>query len=330
MRVVLMLFIGAAAALAVTSVWADGLENTELRMPGVTPATGDVYLCTAMAMDPENPHYIVGFSPHASMHTAHHVLLYGCSTPGSDEPVWNCGEMHREDSEFEAGPVCKGGQQIMYAWARDAPEFQLPTGVGFKVGGETQFQYLIMQIHYMHAVEEPDVSGISLHSTTEPIEKEAHVILMATNGGMAPKTKENFDAACEVAEDVELHPFAFRTHTHKHGKVVSGWRVRDDKWTLLGKKDPMTPQMFYPVANTSVVIRAGDVLAARCHMINEENGDVYVGPSGSDEMCNFYLMYWTEPEADISEHTCVSDGPPVFRWRESAGLENIPEHTMTL
>lgn len=36
------------------------------------------------------------------------------------------------------------------------------------------------------------------------------------------------------------------------GKVVSGFRVRVneqgvDEWTLLGKHDPLQPQMFYPI-----------------------------------------------------------------------------------
>lgn len=30
----------------------------------------------------------VGFSPNATMDTAHHILLYGCLTPGRDDVVW--------------------------------------------------------------------------------------------------------------------------------------------------------------------------------------------------------------------------------------------------
>jgi len=30
----------------------------------------------------------VGFEPKATGHTSHHMLIYGCSEPGSDEPVW--------------------------------------------------------------------------------------------------------------------------------------------------------------------------------------------------------------------------------------------------
>lgn len=53
-------------------------------------------------------------------------------------------------------------------------------------------------------------------------------------------------------EQKTIHPFAYRVHTHELGKVVSGYSVkRDEKgfdhWSLLGRRDPMTPQMFYPI-----------------------------------------------------------------------------------
>lgn len=46
------------------------------------------------------------------------------------------------------------------------------------------------------------------------------------------------------------------------GKVVSGYKVHrgennEDHWTLLGKRDPLTPQMFYPVFSTDP-IKPGD------------------------------------------------------------------------
>lgn len=50
------------------------------------------------------------------------------------------------------------------------------------------------------------------------------------------------------------------------GKVVSGYLVTSDSkgrnhWTLLGKKDPMLPQMFYPMVN-EVTVSQGDVLVS--------------------------------------------------------------------
>lgn len=38
--------------------------------------------------------------------------------------------------------------QVIYAWARDAPKLELPEGVGFRVGGKSPIQYLVLQVHY--------------------------------------------------------------------------------------------------------------------------------------------------------------------------------------
>lgn len=87
------------------------------------------------------------------MNTAHHILLYGCEVPGyyeRDTPraIWDCGEMAETVTHFPRAPTCARGSQIIYAWAMDAPKLILPEGVGFKVGGETGVNYLVLQVHY--------------------------------------------------------------------------------------------------------------------------------------------------------------------------------------
>jgi peptidylglycine monooxygenase len=92
---------------------------------------------------------LVGFEPNATMDVAHHMLLYGCTSPGSSEEVWNCGEMAAARSPgLKSASPCAKGSQVIYAWARDAPALDLPEGVAFKVGGGTQVQYLVLQVHY--------------------------------------------------------------------------------------------------------------------------------------------------------------------------------------
>lgn len=58
--------------------------------------------------------------------------------------------------------------QIIYAWARDAPDLNLPEGVGFKVGQDSEIKYLVLQVHYAHKKDKPDDSGVFLKYTTEP------------------------------------------------------------------------------------------------------------------------------------------------------------------
>lgn len=56
------------------------------------------------------------------------MLLYGCGEPGSNKPLWNCGEMSQGEADEDSGSPCEGGShsQIIYAWARDAPRLNLP------------------------------------------------------------------------------------------------------------------------------------------------------------------------------------------------------------
>ena len=39
-------------------------------------------------------------------------------------------------------------KRIVYAWALDAPQKSLPEGVGLRVGGDTDIQYVVLQLHY--------------------------------------------------------------------------------------------------------------------------------------------------------------------------------------
>jgi len=41
----------------------------------------------------------------------------------------------------------------MYAWARDAPTLRLQNGIGFKVGSDSQINFLVLQIHYHRMFE---------------------------------------------------------------------------------------------------------------------------------------------------------------------------------
>ena len=65
----------------------------ELLMPKANPKEPETYLCTPLRLDKQNTYYITGFEPRAERKTAHHMLLYGCKTPGRQDPLFNCGAM---------------------------------------------------------------------------------------------------------------------------------------------------------------------------------------------------------------------------------------------
>jgi len=135
-----------------------------------------------------------------------------------------------------------------------------------------------------------------------------------------------FETACTVDDARTIHPFAFRTHTHSLGKVVSGWKVTEGaKWDLIGKKSPQEPQMFYPINDSEMTFSKGDILAARCTMVNHHAHDVRIGQTNKDEMCNFYVMYWVLGKEPVDQRVCFSEGPPYWSWKANAHLQNIPD-----
>merc|ERR1719464_1832695 len=78
------------------------------------------------------------------------VFASRCLCSGAELATWDCGEMAARDPGQESHPVCGPGSasQIIYAWAMDAPELELPPGVGFRVGGGSSIKYLVLQVHY--------------------------------------------------------------------------------------------------------------------------------------------------------------------------------------
>jgi len=304
-----------------------------LLMPNSKPTQPETYLCTTIRLDKNTTNYITGFTPQADMGTAHHMLLFGCKEPGVVGPLFSCGEMGARLGGAQHAPPCKSGQEIIYAWAKNAPPLTLPPGVGFQVGGsKSGVEYLVLQVHYASVDRIPstgDRSGVTLHYTDKPQGRRAGVYVLETGGMIPPKTTSYMEAACKLNTKLKIHPFAFRTHTHALGRVVSGWKVSEHmEWDLIGKKDPQLPQMFYPIADPRMTLTGGDTVAARCTMVSFRNRITWVGATAQDEMCNFYMMYWVQGREKLSNERCFTLGPPVYawdRWIVGGGLSNIPD-----
>nr|XP_054540477.1 peptidyl-glycine alpha-amidating monooxygenase isoform X10 [Pan troglodytes] len=280
----------------------------DIRMPGVTPKQSDTYFCMSMRIPVDEEAFVIDFKPRASMDTVHHMLLFGCNMPSSTGSYWFCDE-----------GTCTDKANILYAWARNAPPTRLPKGVGFRVGGETGSKYFVLQVHYgdISAFRDnnKDCSGVSLHLTRLPQPLIAGMYLMMSVDTVIPAGEKvvNSDISCHY-KNYPMHVFAYRVHTHHLGKVVSGYRVRNGQWTLIGRQSPQLPQAFYPVEHP-VDVSFGDLLAARCVFTGEGRTEAtHIGGTSSDEMCNLYIMYYMEAKHAVSFMTCTQNvAPDMFR-----------------
>lgn len=319
----------------------DDQGKLVLQVPNVKPDHPEQYLCMAKRLPVGlESQYIVGFNPQGDAKKVHHMLMYGCQFPGvfeRDSPnlVWDCGEMlSAEDTttaqSFEQGPVCRGKQNILYGWALDAPSLKLPKGVGFKVGGVgNDIQFLVLQVHYghhhhsamQHMPELTDNSGLVLD--IKPDNKESGItkqagVLILISLGRVQEGKSRHEIWCDIEDDIEIHPFRYRVHTHKLGTRVLGAKVSSsaqkqaDRDLIIGDGDPQKPQMFYPVKEKDLVIRRNDTVYASCEFNNNRGHAVRIGATGDDEMCNFYLMYWTDNSKLLTKSQCFGQNPRSF------------------
>ena len=81
----------------------------------------------------------------------YYFQVYGCEEPGSLDPLWNCGEMAQNNPGLENHQPCKSGNQIVYAWAKDAPELALPANTGFRMGKDSQIKWVFFFVKYFIA-----------------------------------------------------------------------------------------------------------------------------------------------------------------------------------
>ncbi|XP_071109699.1 peptidyl-glycine alpha-amidating monooxygenase B-like isoform X1 [Haliotis cracherodii] len=282
-------------------------KTMEIKMKGAHPSSPDSYLCSSYSLDDlaADENYIVQFEAMADVKTAHHILLYGCDgEPARDTDIWRC------------PAVCRGiaEEQIIFAWAKAAPPTRLPKDVGFRVGRASSIKTIVLQVHYKHKFSETtprDYSGIRIYLTAKRQKYVAGIHLMASYSIVIPPNtpKTHSDISCVYRGPKPMHPFAYRTHAHSLGKVITGY-VFNDTWYEIGKGNPQWPQAFYPV-NGSFVVNPGDGLAARCTFDSTgRNRVTNIGATGADEMCNFYIMYYTDSSVKMPSGQCGGNRQP--------------------
>lgn len=290
----------------------------ELLLMDPHPTKPDEIIPEVKVLPSDKTYYIVGYEPLVTKEIAHHLVVRACKTTFEQKGKVKCAH----DKEIP----------YIYAWARGAPALYLPPEVGFKFGQNSTIAALRMDVHFKDLSNVKDVDlkriGVRILYTDTPQPKEASVFVMVSEGDILPNQTERIDNTCELKDDVKMHIFAFRTHAHQLGRVLSGYVGHPDPdghvdWTLIGKKNPLLPQFFYPTKQ-EVLAQQGDLLAARCTMFNFKNHTVSTGLTDDDEMCVFYIMYWVDDGKFPALWYCQSSGPPKYRWENDPRLIDIP------
>merc|ERR1711962_406757 len=261
-------------------------------MPGATSPATDSYRCASYAYSKDGVNrgktFITQFTANATATKAHHIILQKCKRPIKQPgKVWDCNHH----------ATCNDQSHILWAWAKDAPPTLLPKDVAFKLAPD---EYVVMQIHYKNPFNEPDHSGVTAKiSSIQPKYYAGIYLLWRFNLNIPPNKPEvSGDMNCAWKQDIPLYIFAFRPHAHALGKRIIGMKTDKNtkESTIIADGDPQKPQAFYPLKDI-INIQPGDSLFARCtYDSTGKNKYTNIGSTAGDEMCNLYLMFYTEAD----------------------------------
>lgn len=259
----------------------------------------------------------VRFEPQVSASNAHHVVIFGCPTLGlkkrhiDSDYVWSCesGQLEREPegSMYDTGRVCgRGISSIVYSLEpASALDLAFPEEAGMKIGGDSYINYLVMQVHYKphehsgQSHSHTDSSGVIIHTVSghnHGITKLAGIFTFFSTRPV-PIGPSHQTVGRYINENIVIHPFRYRPHTHDLGVKVRAYMFPGGDLTkpiLIGEADPQEPQVYLPVKNDSLTVGKGDLIMSRCEYNNTRNKTVFWGLRHEDEMCVLYLMYWTD------------------------------------
>ncbi|XP_014666391.1 PREDICTED: peptidyl-glycine alpha-amidating monooxygenase B-like [Priapulus caudatus] len=343
MVAVVMAILGSCGSLALSSQLHSGQAMlpadpppTDIFMPGVTPIQHDQYFCTMKKMDTEQDVYITKLAAHAKMQDAHHMIVFGCMSPGSNKKVWDCEYLEVCAKIRVKNTLCMG---------EECTPTVLPSDVGFKIGSTSEVNYLVLQVHYA-TVREQYVQFVPLPMIEaqyflliEISDKDydsfqqylAGIFLLAADMRWtisANMPKVHVDIACRLGGPMPIHAFAYRVHAHSLGRVVTGYKVTNGAWSLLGKGNPQWPQSFYPM-DEPITINPNDFMAARCTFDSRgRNRITNIGSTANDEMCNFYVMFYTDAKRGVPYGECSSYMPQISDHLPAASDVPLPPNPL--
>ena len=214
----------------------------------------------------------------------HHIIINGCSNGYTAN-----GGSIGSTSSFNCND-----KKILYAWALNAGELVLPEGAAVPIGGHSNVFQIQLECHYKDRFVGKDfITGVEMTISPQNPKKLVGIFLLGSmHINLPPKEWANVHVSCPYRWDDEIEVFAYRTHAHSNGKVITGAKLdKGGNFEMIGKGNPQWPHAFFTRVGGPIKLGPGDDVFATCRYYNDNDFRVGVGGARTDEMCNLYLMY---------------------------------------
>ena len=102
----------------------------------------------------------------------------------------------------------------------------LPENSSIRLGGQSDINSINIEAHYKEQFEgTDDFTGLVVQTSKNPPEKLIGIYLLGSSYFTLPIGKQtNVNIECEYQYDEPIEVFAFRTHAHTNGQVITGYR----------------------------------------------------------------------------------------------------------
>ena len=195
-------------------------EEVKLLMKGAETHHDDEYLTTRIPVDIAFDIDLADeiFVNKISVQTdgkVHHIIVKGCADV--------IDEIHPATSTFSV--FCED-PKILFSWALDAGPLVLPEDSSIRLGGQSNVNSINIEAHYKDQFDGIDeFTGLVVETSKEPPKKLIGIYLLGSSYFSLPVGKQtNVDIECEYDFEETIEVFAFRTHAHTNGQVITGYR----------------------------------------------------------------------------------------------------------
>ncbi|XP_055899419.1 probable peptidyl-glycine alpha-amidating monooxygenase pamn-1 isoform X3 [Biomphalaria glabrata] len=170
--------------------------------------------------------------------------------------------------------MCKNSHPvILFAQAKNAPPTILPKDA-----------------------EDEDHSGLKIYVTHKKQPYVAGVFFLASASFTIPQGHSSFpvDVGCRFSKEKSIFPFAYKPHAHGLGRDITGYQY-NGSYHEIDKGHPQWPQL------------------GRCtYDSTSMDCPVNVGSTGNDEMCNFYIVFYTDSSVQEPYGECLGTARAEF------------------
>ncbi|KAL5500620.1 hypothetical protein EMCRGX_G012211 [Ephydatia muelleri] len=264
----------------------------------VIPAEPTTYWCTGFKLPSEiitQKRYITQISPKIDGMYVHHMQLYQCLSLNETTDLGMGYDCIKATKTIRS---CRLGRPIIIAWAVGGNDFIYPNGIAFPIGGRSDEQYVVIELHYNNP------------SMTSGVRDSSGFLITYTS--IAP-TDPSFavygtcDSTCTTTAipSTGINIFANMLHTHLVGRAVTFRHLRmNSSCGGLQELPPVDQNLQYDfdfqqtnVLTSPVNVLPGDVLQVACTYNTTGVNNVTVGGlSTHDEMCMTFAVYYPRVE----------------------------------